>query len=106
MGSRPQFLFHFLRADLGTPLLQIRGSDALLGARGEEVGLCDDPLRGFVEPVSVAVRAGDDPCGHDRLAALADFEVLRGLDDFSGSGRAVLEVVGWFHGGGVCLFGI
>jgi len=85
-------------------LLQIRGGNALLGARCEQAGLLDDPLRGIVEAVSVAVRAGDDPGGHDRLAALAHLEVLRGLDDFLGASGTVFKVVGWFHGGSVFAF--
>ena len=85
-------------------LLQIRGGDALLGPRCEQVGMLDNALRGIVEPVSVAVRAGDDPGGHDRLAALAHLEVLRGLDDFLGASGTVFKVVGWFHGGSVFAF--
>ena len=80
-------------------LLQIRCGDALLGSRSQESSLCDDALFGFVKPVSMTIRTGDNPRRHDRLTSLADFVIVRGFHDFPGPCRAVLKMVRGFHNG-------
>lgn len=44
--------------------------------------MLDDSLAVFVEAIAVTVRTRHDARRYDRLAALANFEVLRGGNDF------------------------
>ena len=80
-------------------LLQIRCGDALLGSRSQESSLRNDALFGFVKPVSMAIRTGDNPRCHDGLASFAHLVVFRGFHDFPGTSRPVLKVVRGFHNG-------
>jgi hypothetical protein len=60
-----------------------------LRPRGEVLGLLDHALGRFVESVAVAIRAIHHAGRHNRITALANFEVVRSSNDFFGARRSV-----------------
>jgi len=57
-------------------------------------GLANHPFGSIVKPVAVAIGTSDNPRGHNRLAALANFEVFRSIDYFLRPRRPLGKVIG------------